>query len=74
MIREYVGTAEGEILAVYKRSGSIMNKKLSNGFYVAEINDGRLNTVYFSRNEAEIDKFIEEKVESGYRKRGMSDV
>lgn len=70
MIREYVGTAEGEILAVYKRNGVTMNKKMSNGFHVVEINDGVANIIYFSRDEAEIDDFIKEKVEAGFRKRG----
>lgn len=70
MIREYVGTAEGEISAVYKKNGVTMNRKISNGFHVAEINDGRMNVIYFSRDAAEIDAFVKEKVEAGFRKRG----
>ena len=71
MIKSYVGTAEGKTLAVYEKKAiqgkQIMRKKLSNGFYVAEIDDGKFNVVHFSAIEAEIDHFIEEKREGGFR-------
>jgi hypothetical protein len=62
MIREYVGTVKGKILAVYP---SNIYKIYSNGFYCVVLplqNCERNKQVYFSSDEGEIEKFIKEEV------------
>lgn len=61
MIRDYIGTVKGSVMATYKNG---IYKVFSNGFYCAVfpiLNCERNKKVYFSRVESEIDEVLREK-------------
>ena len=70
MIRSYIGTVMGSIVDTYSRDNESLYKMVSNGYYCAVFSKPRttVDTVYFSKIEAEIDEFVDKQVQNGYRK------
>lgn len=68
MIRNYVGTVVGEILATYQRDNEKLDVVVSNHYWCAVFRhpETSVDVVYFSSIPEEIEEFIEKQKLNGY--------